>query len=487
MASEINVDKITPQTGTTLELGDSGDTITVTGTLDGSGLTGLNATNLTSGTVPDARFPATLPAASGANLTSLPSGNLTGALPALNGSALTNLTSGNLTGALPAIDGSALTGIVTGTDWQSTIVTGSTLTAVAGRGYWIDTTSNQCTITFPSSASVGDTIELVDYARTWGTNKIVIDSNGLNYQGQPDTAIVEYDTSGQGLRVVYSGATKGWIPTSDEVSEDNPIAVYNVDFLVVAGGGGGGQDSGGGGGAGGYRASYNNEASGGGGSSESAITVTPSTQYTITVGGGGTGSQNPGFPNPYPRGTSGSNSVFGTVTSIGGGAGGVNTETPVDLRPGLTGGSGGGAGVQSNGGTVIGASGTANQGFAGGNAEGGAYPARKGGGGGGASAVGGNAQSQVLQLLVLVVEAVVVKLVMVLRVLEDQVVAVLEVLMAEELLEQLILVVEVVVLQLLITVEMVAQVSLSFVWRLLIIQAQQQEVLQSQHLAQIQY
>ena len=44
-------------------------------------LTQLNATNLTSGTVPDARFPATLPAASGANLTSLPAGNLTGTLP----------------------------------------------------------------------------------------------------------------------------------------------------------------------------------------------------------------------------------------------------------------------------------------------------------------------------------------------------------------------------------------------------------------------
>ena len=56
MASEINVDKIIPQSGTTLELGDSGDTITVTGTLDGSGLTGLNADNLASGTVPTARL-----------------------------------------------------------------------------------------------------------------------------------------------------------------------------------------------------------------------------------------------------------------------------------------------------------------------------------------------------------------------------------------------------------------------------------------------
>lgn len=39
-------------------------------------LASLNASNLTSGTVPDARFPATLPAASGANLTNLNASNL---------------------------------------------------------------------------------------------------------------------------------------------------------------------------------------------------------------------------------------------------------------------------------------------------------------------------------------------------------------------------------------------------------------------------
>jgi len=43
---------------------------------DGSNLTDLNATELTSGTVPDARFPATLPAVSGANLTSLNATNI---------------------------------------------------------------------------------------------------------------------------------------------------------------------------------------------------------------------------------------------------------------------------------------------------------------------------------------------------------------------------------------------------------------------------
>ena len=45
--------------------------------------------------------------------------------------------------------------------WQS-VVTGSTLTAVAGRGYPINTTSNACTVTLPASASVGDQIIFTD-------------------------------------------------------------------------------------------------------------------------------------------------------------------------------------------------------------------------------------------------------------------------------------------------------------------------------------
>jgi hypothetical protein len=51
----------------------SGATALEYGTID---LTNLSATNLTSGTLPDARFPATLPATSGANLTSLNASNL---------------------------------------------------------------------------------------------------------------------------------------------------------------------------------------------------------------------------------------------------------------------------------------------------------------------------------------------------------------------------------------------------------------------------
>ena len=48
--------------------------VTTSTSFDGSGasLTNLNATQLASGTIPDARFPAALPAVSGANLTNLP-------------------------------------------------------------------------------------------------------------------------------------------------------------------------------------------------------------------------------------------------------------------------------------------------------------------------------------------------------------------------------------------------------------------------------
>jgi len=74
-------------TGDVVTANSSGVTVTgsVTATsLSGSGssITALNASNLGSGTVPDARFPATLPAASGANLTSLNASNLsTGTIP----------------------------------------------------------------------------------------------------------------------------------------------------------------------------------------------------------------------------------------------------------------------------------------------------------------------------------------------------------------------------------------------------------------------
>ena len=258
-----------------------------------------------------------------------------------------------------------------GTQWQSTIVTGTTLTAVAGNGYWINTTSNACTITLPASASVGDELIFVDYARTWGTNAVTINQNSLKFQGYTSPNPV-YNTNGQSVDLIYSGATQGWIPNSDDDVTDEVIQTMTTDFLVIAGGGAGGQDTAGGGGAGGYRNSYNSETSGGGGSSETALELSLGTVYTITVGGGA--SANPGSPSR--TGGDGNDSIISgsditDITSAGGGGGAGGGG--VDANPGGSGGGGGGT-------TGTGGSGTANQGFNG--ANGGAGYAGAGGGAG---------------------------------------------------------------------------------------------------------
>ena len=65
------------------------------------------AANLT-GTVADARFPATLPAASAANLTAIPAANITGTLPAISGASLTGISGGKVLQVLEVNTGSEL-------------------------------------------------------------------------------------------------------------------------------------------------------------------------------------------------------------------------------------------------------------------------------------------------------------------------------------------------------------------------------------------
>jgi len=101
-----------------------------------------------------------------------------------------------------------------GLKWEA-VVTASTVTVESNRGYFVNTTSNACTITLPASPSVGDQVILLDYLRTWDTNAVTIDSNGNDFQNQSDDYVVDYDTEGQGINIVFSGSTNGWIPNSD--------------------------------------------------------------------------------------------------------------------------------------------------------------------------------------------------------------------------------------------------------------------------------
>lgn len=146
----------------------------------------------------------------------------------------------------------------------------------------------------------------------------------------------------------------------------------SVGFLVIAGGGGTTNISGGGG-AGGYRTSVGT--SGGGGATENPQLLLTLTEYAVTVGAGGAiGEFNQtGFP--------GSNSIFNSVTSIGGGGGGTRFSSTSSR---MNGGSGGG-GTSFNG-SMTGGSATVGQGFKGGNSTSPGDFYTQAGGGGAASA-----------------------------------------------------------------------------------------------------
>jgi hypothetical protein len=159
------------------------------------------------------------------------------------------------------------------------------------------------------------------------------------------------------------------------------LAELEVEYLVVAGGGGGGgRDVGGGGGGGGYRSSVLGEQSGGGVTAEEIITLSTGS-YTVTIGAGGAG----GIDSTGNRhGKKGTNSVFGSVTSEGGG-GGRGWESATDERNGGSG--GGGAGITYFDGGL----GTPGQGFNGGLGASSSFTEYGGAGGGGAGAIGQSA------------------------------------------------------------------------------------------------
>ncbi len=104
----------------------------------GSGLTDLNASNLASGTVPDARFPATLPAASGVNLTALNATNLgSGSVPDARLPA--NLQSF----PAPGSDGNVLT--AASGSWTSAAAAGGGAWSVKSSGTFSSTTALEIT------------------------------------------------------------------------------------------------------------------------------------------------------------------------------------------------------------------------------------------------------------------------------------------------------------------------------------------------------
>ena len=95
-----------------------------------------------------------------------------------------------------------------GISWQ-TVITASTKTAVAGEGYFINTTSNACTLTLPAG-TLGNEVSVIDYAGTFDTNNLTVAANGSE-KIQGDAADLTVATERAGFTLVYTDATQGWL------------------------------------------------------------------------------------------------------------------------------------------------------------------------------------------------------------------------------------------------------------------------------------
>ena len=94
-----------------------------------------------------------------------------------------------------------------GTSWQA--VKTSTFTAVAGEGYFINTTAGAIEMDLPAG-NIGDEVSFIDYAGTFDSNALTIDQNGSEkIAGSTDPLTVSTERAANTL--VYVDSTQGWL------------------------------------------------------------------------------------------------------------------------------------------------------------------------------------------------------------------------------------------------------------------------------------
>ena len=168
-------------------------------------------------------------------------------LPASVGGLGTGITNAQLAGSIAnaklanssiTINGTSIAlgasgDISAGTSWQAVKTNSdSPVTAVAGEGYFLDTTSGVITINLPSSASLGDEVSIVDYAGTADTNNITVGRNSHKIQG--DASDLTVSTERAGFTLVYVDATQGWLLKDKQdnlwhIQEDHPYTEHWKD------------------------------------------------------------------------------------------------------------------------------------------------------------------------------------------------------------------------------------------------------------------
>jgi hypothetical protein len=295
----------------------------------GANLTSLNASSLASGTVPDARFPATLPAVSGANLTNLnatalasgtvPDARFPATLPAVSGA---NLTSLNASSLASGTVGTAR--LASGTANNTTFLRGDGTWAAAGGGG----ATGQSGQVFTSSGTftIPTGVNAIKVTALGGGGGGATGSPGNNSGGQGGgggglvTKYLTGLTPGLTLSVtVGAGAGAGGTGgTSSVASGTQSITTVSATGGTRSGGGGSGADlvitgpSGNGGG------SFQVEGS-----------------FFQLFGGNGAGSGGDGY---YGFGGGGSTGTGGPATvGNGGGGGGGGGSSPGGGSPGGSG------------------------------------------------------------------------------------------------------------------------------------------------------
>ena len=115
-----------------------------------------------------------------------------------------------LSGTSVSLGASSSIGVLV--SWQAvTVADGSTtLTAEAGKGYFLDTNTGVIEVFLPSSPNRGDVIILVDYSGTFATNQAIINTGGqlIDSTAGPDFKLTTNNTIAQ---LVYVDANKGWL------------------------------------------------------------------------------------------------------------------------------------------------------------------------------------------------------------------------------------------------------------------------------------
>src|SRR5210317_1229929 len=164
----------------------------------------ISAADVADGTLTLAKLTSTLDLSS--NTVTLPNTSVTNDM--LAGSiANAKLANSSFTLNGTSINLGDTTEISAGTSWQTEKTT--SFTAVAGEGYFVNTTSGAITVTLPASPTLGDEVSIIDASGTADTNNITVGRNSENIQGS--AADLTISTERAGLTLVYFNATQGWL------------------------------------------------------------------------------------------------------------------------------------------------------------------------------------------------------------------------------------------------------------------------------------